>query len=73
MRTMSVTIDEQLYHLLKKTAGPRGMSKFIAQAVQDRLDSSQHTLYQEYLAASSDQDRQEVSRDWDGIDTASWS
>jgi hypothetical protein len=73
MRTMSVTIEEQLYHLLKKTAGPRGMSKFIAQALKDRLDSSQHTLYQEYLAASTDPDRQEVLRDWDGIDTESWS
>ena len=72
MRTMSITIDEQLYRVLKKTAGPRGMSQFIALALKEKLSSRQDALYQEYVAASKDEDRQQVLEDWDRIAAEDW-
>lgn len=72
MRTMSITIDEQLYATLKKVAGPRGMSRFIAEALRERLHSSQDQLYEEYLEAKDDWDREGILADWDGIATEAW-
>jgi predicted CopG family antitoxin len=72
MRTMSITIDEQLYTLLKKTAGPRGMSRYIAQTLQEKLQSTEQSLYQEYLSAKEDEERQEVLSDWDAVDAEGW-
>ena len=73
MRTMSITIDEQLYRVLKRTAGPRGMSQFVAHAVKDKLRSRRQKLYREYLLAGRDRDRKAVLRDWDSIETEGWS
>ncbi len=39
MRIMSITIEEGLYRELKKTAGPRRMSRFISHALKERLRS----------------------------------
>jgi hypothetical protein len=72
MRTMSITIDERLYRILKKTAGPRGMSQFIAHALQEKLRSSRETLSREYRAAEEDESRKEELLDWDVVGTESW-
>jgi hypothetical protein len=72
MRTMSITIDERLYRVLKKTAGPRGMSQFIAQALQEKLRLSRETLRREYRAAEEDEGRKEELSDWDAVGTESW-
>jgi len=68
-KTMSVTIDRDLHHLLKRTAGPRGMSRLISEALRERLLSSRNNLYREYLAASKDRQRVEALKDWDALDT----
>ena len=72
MRTMSITIDERLYTLLKKTAGARRMSRYIAEALQEKLQFSEQSLYREYMSAKEDRDRQEVLSDWDAIEAEGW-
>ena len=72
MKTMSITIDEQLYSLLKRTAGPRGMSQFISRVLREKLRSTQKSLYREYLAAKEDRDRQKVLSDWDALENEGW-
>ena len=72
MRTMSITIDERLYRMLKRTAGPRGMSRFISRAVRGQLRGSRAKLYEEYLAASEDPDRGKTLADWDAVETEGW-
>lgn len=66
-KTMSITMDRNLYHLLKRTAGPRGISRFISEALHERLHSKRNALHREYLAASKDRQRVEALRDWDWI------
>jgi predicted CopG family antitoxin len=72
MRTMSITIDEQLYRTLKKTAGPRAMSRFIGEAVREKLRASRGRLYQEYRLANEDRDRNEALEDWEALETEGW-
>lgn len=72
MRTMSITIDEPLYRALKRTAGPRGMSRFIAEALREKLRGSRQLLYREYQMASQDEDRREALGDWDALETEGW-
>ena len=72
MRTISVTIDEPLYRRLKRTAGPRGMSRFIAEAVLEKLDASREDLYREYQMAAQDPGRREILADWHALETESW-
>jgi hypothetical protein len=72
MKTMSITIDEQLYGTLKRAAGPRGMSRFITHALQEKLRPKRQSLYREYVAAQKDKERQEVLRDWASLDTYDW-
>ena len=72
MQTMSITIDEKLYRRLKRTAGQRGMSQFIAEAVREKLRSSEDELYKEYLAAQRDDERRQVLDDWNTLETEGW-
>ena len=71
-RTMSVSIDETLYHQLKRNAGPRGMSRFIAEALREKLHGGSDHLRREYVAAGKDKARREVLRDWDSLDAEGW-
>ena len=72
MRTLSITIDEWLYRVLKKTAGPHRMSRFIAQALQEKLRLSREMLRREYRAADEDESRMEELSDWGAVGTAGW-
>ena len=72
MRTMSVSMDEELYRSLKRAAGNRGMSRFIAEAVRERLRDTEKRLRDEYSEAENDLDRQEIVKDWDAVDTEGW-
>lgn len=72
MKTMSVSIEEDLYHSLKAAAGPRGMSRFIAAAVREKLRETQDSLYDEYRKASRDRERQAEIGDWAAVDGEAW-
>ena len=72
MQIMSVTMDEDLYRRLKMAAGNRGMSRFISEAVREKLRSTEGRLREEYQAAENDSERRAIVKDWDAIDTEGW-
>ena len=72
MKTMSVSIDEELYRSLKASAGPRGMSRFIAEAVQAKLSAQRDTLHEAYLEAARDQKRESEAAEWSATETEGW-
>jgi metal-responsive CopG/Arc/MetJ family transcriptional regulator len=72
MKIMSVSIDEGLYRRLKIAAGNRGMSRFIAEAVREKLRDSESRLIEEYRTAQNDPDRQQIVEDWDAIEAEGW-
>ena len=65
-------MEEELYRRLKMAAGSRGMSRFIAEAVREKLRDSESRLREEYQAAENDPGRQEIVKDWDAIETEGW-
>jgi metal-responsive CopG/Arc/MetJ family transcriptional regulator len=69
---MSVNIDDDLYRRLKRAAGNRGMSRYIAEAVRERLRGSESQLHEEYQAAAVDPERQRIAQDWGAIETEGW-
>ena len=72
LRTMSITIDEELYRTLKKSAGPRGMSRLISEALREKLGGRRQDLYREYLAARADSEREQELSEWDVTQVEGW-
>jgi predicted CopG family antitoxin len=72
MRIMSVSIADDLYRRLKRTAGSRGMSRFISEAVRAKLRESESELVNEYRDAENDPERRQVVKDWDVAETEGW-
>lgn len=72
MRTLSVTVSDDLYDRIKHNVPSRMISKFVSDAVDVKLKERKNDLYKAYLAASQDRDREEVLQDWDAISTESW-
>ena len=72
MKTLSVTLADDLYDRIKHTVPPRRVSKFVSEAVEVKLKGQTDDLYKAYLAASQDGDREALSKDWDTINTESW-
>ena len=48
------------------------MSRFIAEAVREKLRSGEDELYNEYLAAQRDEERRQALDDWDTLETEGW-
>lgn len=69
---MSISIEDELFRRLKRTAGSRGMSRFIAEAVREKLKESEGRLQHEYQEAAGDPERRETLEDWDAIETEGW-
>jgi hypothetical protein len=67
---VSVTVEEDLYVALKKFAGPRGMSRFIATALREKLSKRGDSLHQEYLAAKQNRVRLKEIGEWAATDVA---
>ena len=73
MKTLSVTLADDLYDRIKHTVPPRRVSKFVSEAVEVKLKEQTDDLYKDYLAASQCVDREALLKDWDTIiNTESW-
>ncbi len=72
MKTLSVTLSDDLYDRIKHAVPPRRVSKFVSEAVEIKLREQTDDLYNAYLAASQDLDRETLLEDWDAINTESW-
>lgn len=72
MRTLSVTISDDLYASLRHAVASRKISKFVSEAVNEKLNKKREELYQAYLEASQDLDREEELKDWDVVSVEAW-
>lgn len=72
MRTLSVTISDDLYNCLKHTIASQKISKFVSEAVTEKLNKKREDLYQAYLEASQDVEREKDLKDWDTISIEFW-
>lgn len=72
MRTLSITMQEDLYDALKHTVSSRQISRFVCEAVTEKLQQKNEALYTAYLAASQDTKRQEELEAWDSLSLETW-
>jgi len=72
MKTLSITVADDLYDRIKHTIPSRQVSKFISDAVEVKLNEQMDSLYKAYLAAAQDHDREDTLQDWDMVNTESW-
>lgn len=72
MRTLSITMSDDLYDVLKHTIASRKISSFVSEAVEEKLNKKRELLYQAYLEASHDVEREKELNNWDTISIESW-
>ncbi len=61
-KKLTVTIDEEVYEGLRKTIGPRKISKFIEELVRPHV--IRPNLEAEYAAMADDKRREKEALDW---------
>ncbi len=72
MTRLNIVIDDELYLRLKKELPPKGISRFINDAVRARLDPDRTTLDEAYKAASRKLWRKQLADDWSATEIEGW-
>lgn len=68
MRTLSITLSDSLYNNLKQTISSRKISKFVSEAVEEKLNQRREALYHAYCEASNDSKREQELKMWDEVE-----
>lgn len=72
MHTLSITLPDDLYDRVKRLVPQRRVSKFVAHAIEEKLDQQREELYLAYLEASKDQEREAEIQQWSHTDVETW-
>lgn len=74
MKNINVTfsIPEPTNALLHSLVEKRGLSRFVAKAIEKALAEEQLKLKAAYSAADKDLDRKEVLEDWSSLESEEW-
>ena len=68
MKTMSISLQENLYERLKHFVPAKKISSFVSAAIVKELNNKEEQLSLAYQAVEKDQDRQALLNEWDLID-----
>lgn len=63
MRKLTISVSEEFYQGLLKTAGPRKIGVFIENALSDKV-ATQHNLEIGYKAMAQDEQREQEAKQW---------
>jgi len=69
---LNITIDEDVHKRLKGELPPKGISRFINEAVRARLRPGRDELDRAYQAAAKERWRKTEADDWSTVDTEDW-
>ena len=70
MRTMSISVSDELYEEVKHTVPAKGISHFVAIAIGKELQLEKQRLMVAYETAEQDIERQAELKEWDEIDVS---
>ncbi|MEQ9116395.1 MAG: hypothetical protein RLN62_06330 [Rickettsiales bacterium] len=68
MKTISITVDENLYYSLKKQVPAGKLSKYVSDAIKNKISANQENLALAYKEANQDKERNKTIEDWKSID-----
>lgn len=69
---LNITIDEDIHERLKNELPPKGISRFINEAVRARLRPDRNELDRAYQTAAKERWRQTDADEWSVVDTEDW-
>ena len=69
---LNITIDENVHKRLKRELPPKGISRFINDAIRARLQPSREELDEAYRSAARETWRRSESREWAATDVEDW-
>jgi hypothetical protein len=69
---LNITMNDALYHRLKKELPPKRISAFIEDAVRAKLRPSRSDLERAYEAAAKEPWRQNFAAEWAGTEIEEW-
>ena len=70
--TVTFSLPTELNKALHAFVGGRGLSKFVAKAIEQALKEERMSLRKEYAEASKDPDRLKTIEDWKSLDVEGW-
>ena len=69
---LNITIDEDVHERLKRDLPPKGISRFINDAIRARLRPSREEFDEAYRAASREKWRRTEAQDWAATEVEDW-
>jgi hypothetical protein len=69
---LNITIDEDVHERLKRDLPPKGISRFINDAIRHRLRPSREALDDAYKAAAREPWRGASAVEWSATDVEGW-
>ena len=69
---LNITIDKDIHERLKHDLPPKGISRFINDAIRARLRPSDEELDEAYRAAAREKWRRSDAREWSATELESW-
>lgn len=69
---LNITIDDDIHKRLKEELPPKGISRFINEAVRARLRPGRDELDRAYRAAAQERWRVSEADEWSAVDTEGW-
>lgn len=69
---LNITIDEDVHERLKRELPPKGISRFINDAIRARLRPSREELDEAYKAVARERWRKAEARDWSVTELEDW-
>jgi hypothetical protein len=69
---LNITIDEDVHERLKRELPPKGISRFINDAIRARLRPSRQELDEAYKAIARERWRKAEARDWSATELEDW-
>ena len=68
MKTMSISLSEELYGRIKCMIPAKKISQFVVLAITMELEKKEESLKQSYIAAENDEEHQAELAEWDAFD-----
>lgn len=64
-RKITLSLPQELISELHQFVKKRGISRFVEEAIVDRLKAQKHSREQQYIEAAQDEDRNQTFADWE--------
>src|SRR5688572_21520493 len=72
MTNVTFSLPIELNNALHAFIGKRGLSRFVAKAIERELKKEKMSFRQEFAEANQDQDRLKTITEWENLDLEGW-